>query len=146
MILFFGIMLQISIDPRKMGRYLSYFVDYTMIHLGHGYSVQLRGYYAWEKDVMTLIRFKYKCSAFHPEAGTSFCREKLHQLRYFIFTLNDMKKNRYLFLGIMVILTRKKIPQETGTVLYVYITQINRKIQSVIFHLGRCQVLFNISY
>ena len=60
-----------------------------MIHLCHGYSVQLRVYYAWEKDVMNLIRLKYKLSAFHPESGTSFYRDKYHQLRYFICTFKD---------------------------------------------------------
>ena len=69
-ILFFGIMLQISIESRKMGGYISYFVEDTLIQLGHGYSVQLRGCGAWGKYVMTLIRFKHKRSAFHPEAGT----------------------------------------------------------------------------
>ena len=63
-----------------------------IIHLGHVYSVQLRGYDAWGKYVMNLIIFKHKISAFHPEAVTSFCRDKCHQLRYFICTLNDKAK------------------------------------------------------
>ena len=63
-----------------------------MIHLRHGYSVQIRGYYDWEKDVMTLIRFKYKCSAFHSEAVTSFYSDKYHQLRCFICTFKYKEK------------------------------------------------------
>ena len=91
-ILFFGVMLQISIEPRKMGGYPSYILEDIMIHSGHGSYVQLRGYDAWEKYIMTLIRFKHKRNAFHPEAGTSLCRDKFHQLPYFICTSNDKPK------------------------------------------------------
>ena len=87
-----------------------------MTHLGHGYSVQLRGYYAWEKYVMTLIRFKNKRGAFHPEAGTSFYREKYHQLRYFICTFKD-KEKEYLLLGIMVLYMWEKNPQGKVTIM-----------------------------
>ena len=37
-------MLRIQIDPRNMGGYPPYFLEDPMIHLGHGYSVQMRGY------------------------------------------------------------------------------------------------------
>ena len=70
MILFFGIMLQIPIEPRNMGGYISYFVEDTTINLGHGNSVQLRDYDAWGKDFMNLIILKHKLSAFQTEAGT----------------------------------------------------------------------------
>ena len=85
-------MLRISIDHWKMGGYLSYFVEDPMIHLCHRYSVQLRGYDAWKKYIMTLIRFKEIYSAFHPEAGTSFCGEICHQMRYFIRMFNGKAK------------------------------------------------------
>ena len=39
----FVIMFQISIKPQNMVVYLPCFVEDTMIHLGHGYAVQLRG-------------------------------------------------------------------------------------------------------
>ena len=39
---------RISIESCKMGVYPSYFVDYSMIQLCHGYSVKLRGYDVWE--------------------------------------------------------------------------------------------------
>ena len=80
---FFGIVMQISIEPRNMGGYPSYFVEDSMVHLGHVYYVQLRGYDAWSKDIMTLILLKYIHSSFHNEAGTSFYGYKYHQLRYF---------------------------------------------------------------
>ena len=63
-----------------------------MIHLGHGYDVQLRGYYAWKKYVTTLIRFKHINSAFHSEAGIYLCGAKFHQMRYYIYMFNDKAK------------------------------------------------------
>ena len=68
MIRFFGIMLQISLEPRKMGGYPSYFTDQSSLGIGTNYSVHLRGYKPWAKDVMTLVRFKQIRSAFHPES------------------------------------------------------------------------------
>ena len=91
-------MLGVSIEPCKMVRYPSYFVEYTMIKLGHVYYFQLRGYDTRAKYIMTLIRFKRIQSAFHPEAETSFCRDRCHQLRYFIPMFND-KSNIIFFLG-----------------------------------------------
>ena len=75
-----GIMLRISIEPRIMGEHPSYFVEDPMINLGCGHYVQLRGYDAWEKYIMTLIRLKHICIALYLESGTSFCGEKLHHL------------------------------------------------------------------
>ena len=89
MIRFFGIMLRISLDPRKMGGYTSYFQDNPIITLSNGYSVQLRGFDPWAKEVMPLIRFKQIRGAFHPEAGSTSCGDKCHQLRYFIRRFNE---------------------------------------------------------
>ena len=82
-------MLQVSIDTHKMGGYPSYFVEDIMIHLGHGYAVKIRVYYAWDKDILTLIRFKHIHSDLHPEAKKYFCGEKFYQMRYFIRLFND---------------------------------------------------------
>ena len=95
MIQFFGIMLRISMEPRKMGGYVSYFEENPVINIGDHYSVQLRGYNPWAKNVMSLSRFKQIRSAFHPEAGDSDCGDKCHQLRYFIRMFN--KKARVVF-------------------------------------------------
>ena len=67
-VIFFGTMLHISIDPHIMGVYPSSFVEDPMIHLGNIYYVQLRSYDAWEKYIATLIIFKQICSSFHTEA------------------------------------------------------------------------------
>ena len=47
MIHFFGIMLHISLEPRKMGGYVSYFYSKPNIYLGSGYTVEPRGYDDW---------------------------------------------------------------------------------------------------
>ena len=93
MIRFFGIMLRISLEPRKMGGYSSYFTDNSNVQIGTGYSVELRGYSAWAKDIMTLVRFKQIRSALHPESGESQCHDKCHQLRYFIRMFNYMARD-----------------------------------------------------
>ena len=94
---FFEIMLHISMEPRKMGGYTSYFVEDPVVILGLGYCCKLCGYQAWDKEVMTLIHFKQIRSAFHPDAGENMCRDKCHQLCYFIRIFNHVvKKNFYL--------------------------------------------------
>ena len=93
MIRFLGIMLRISLEPRKMGGYASYFQDSPVVAMGGMYSVELRGYQPWARDVMPLIRFKQIRSAFHPESGTSYCGDKCHQLRFFIRMFNDKAKH-----------------------------------------------------
>ena len=55
---FFGIMMRISTEPRKMGGYPSYFVEDPIICFGCEYSVQCRLYYYWGKYVMNIIIFK----------------------------------------------------------------------------------------
>ena len=62
-------MLRISLEPGKMGGHTSYFQDDPIITMGTGYSVQLRGFDPWAKDIMSLIRFKQIRGVFHPEAG-----------------------------------------------------------------------------
>ena len=91
-------MLRISIEPRKMGEYLSYFTDQSSLGIGTNYSVHLRGYEPWAKDVMTLVRFKQIRSAFHPESGRSNNNDKCHQLRYFIRLFNFMARDVF-YLG-----------------------------------------------
>ena len=98
MIRFFGIMLRISLEPRKMGGYASYFMDQSSLNIGTGYSVHLRGYEPWAKDVMTLVRFKQIRSALHPECGKSANNDKCHQLRYFIRLFNYMARDVF-YLG-----------------------------------------------
>ena len=102
MVLFYGIMLRISMSPRKMGGYASYFQNNPVISLGGGYAVGLRGFEPWAKDIMSLVRFKQIRSAFHPEAtATSESGDKCHQLRYFIRRFNQKAKEIFI-LGRMV--------------------------------------------
>ena len=76
-----------------------------MIHLGNEYYVELKGYGAWSKYVMTLIRFKHTLSALHPQDRTYLCGDKCHQMRYFIPMFTDEEKY-YLFLGSMLLFMR----------------------------------------
>ena len=55
MVRFFRISLRISMEPRNMGGYASYFQENSIMNLSSGYSVQLRGFDPWAKDVMPLI-------------------------------------------------------------------------------------------
>ena len=76
-----------------MGGYSFYFTNHSSLAIGTGHSVHLQGYEQWEKDVMTLVRFKKICSAFHPESGKSTKNNKCHQLQYFIRIFNFMARD-----------------------------------------------------
>ena len=95
MIHFFGIMLRISLEPRKMGGYESYFVEDQSITLCNGYSATLRGYNAWAKDIMTLLRFKQIRSAFRSECDRFDPNDKCYQLRWFIRKFNFMARKTF---------------------------------------------------
>ena len=97
-IVFFGIMMGISIEPCNMGGYLLYFLWYTMVILGRGDAMQTRVYNYWGKYISTLIKFKQIHSALHPEAKTYFCGYRCHQIRYFICVFNEKWKIIY-FIG-----------------------------------------------
>ena len=66
---FFGTMLRISMESKKMGGRASYFEDNPIVHMGGDYRVRLRRFDPWAKQVMTLIRFKQIRSAFYPKLG-----------------------------------------------------------------------------
>ena len=58
MVCSFGIFLRIGLEPRNMVDYISYFQESPLISVGTGYSVRLRGYDSWDRDIMTLAHFK----------------------------------------------------------------------------------------
>ena len=95
MIRFFGILLRISLEPRKMGGYATYFLEEPVIEMGSAYYCKLRGYLPWAKSIMSLVRFKQIRSTFHPETGTRMCGDKCHQLRYIIRMFNDVAKRTF---------------------------------------------------
>ena len=96
MIHFFGIMLRISLEPRKMGGYDSYFIEDHTIVLANGYTVTLTGYSPWAKDIMTLVRFKQIRSAFRPESENMDRGDKCYQLRWFIRKFNLMARKTFV--------------------------------------------------
>ena len=77
---------------RPTGGYTSYFTENTIVVIGDGYSIELDDYLPWAREHMTLLRFKQIRSAFHPEAESSLCNDKCHQLRYFIRLFNSKAK------------------------------------------------------
>ena len=95
MVHFFGILLRISLEPRKMGGYESYFVENQSLTLASGYTASLRGYNAWAKDIMSLVRFKQIRSAFRSECHRYDINDKCYQLRWFIRHFNYMAKKTF---------------------------------------------------
>ena len=102
MIHFFGTMLRISLEPRKMGGYDLYFIEDHTIVLSNGYTVTLTGYSPWTKDIMTLVHFKQIRSAFFPESESIKCGDKCYQLQWFIRKFNLMARKIFIFVGDMV--------------------------------------------
>ena len=81
MVHFFGILLRISLEPRKMGGYTSYFQESHSITLASGYTCNLQGYQSWAKNIMNLVRFKQIRSAFRLESHRYDINDKCYQLR-----------------------------------------------------------------
>ena len=81
-----------------MGGYVSFFVEDQSITLGNGYTTSLRGYNAWDKDIMTLVKFKQICSAFRSEFNQYDHHDKCYQLQWFIRKFNFMAK-KIFYLG-----------------------------------------------
>ena len=52
-------------EPSKMGGYMSYFVENTVMVMVSGYVCQLIGYNAWFNYTIYRIIFKRVRSAFH---------------------------------------------------------------------------------
>ena len=95
MVHFFGILLQISLEPCKMEGDGSYFVENQSLTLASGYTASLRGYNAWAKDIMSLVRFKQIRSAFRSECHQYDINDKCYQLRWFIGHFNYMAKKTF---------------------------------------------------
>eukprot|EP00957_Ditylum_brightwellii_P209529 15362134-Ditylum_brightwellii.AAC.1 len=80
-------------EPCKMGRYKSYFTNSPHVLLGEKYSVGLRGFDCWAKQIMTLSRFKRSSCAMHPEGAQLLNNgDKCYQLRHFIHTFKRKAK------------------------------------------------------
>eukprot|EP00957_Ditylum_brightwellii_P063048 4785421-Ditylum_brightwellii.AAC.1 len=83
-------------EPCKMGKYKSFFYNSPYVLLGKKYSVSLRGFDCWAKQIMTLSRSKQIRFAMHPEGGQhSTNGNECHQLRHCICTFN--RKSRKIF-------------------------------------------------
>ena len=58
----------------------------------------MRGYDAWAKDIMSLLRFKQILSAFRSESVQIDSSDKYYQIRWFIRRFNFMAK-KIFYLG-----------------------------------------------
>ena len=85
-----------SIDKRRIGGYTEYFYDEIFTDLAENYSVNIKGFTTWAKDVMTLCHFKQNHSAFHPKLHFATNKEKCHLLHYAINKLNDRAKHTFI--------------------------------------------------
>ena len=88
MVLFYEVMLRMSIEPRHIGGYEVYFKPTSYVIFICGYNVKLVRYRGWAKRIMTLASFRHIRAAFHPESGESASGDKCHQVRYLISGLN----------------------------------------------------------
>ena len=79
---YFGIVSEMRIDDRKLDGYCKYFDESICTDLAEGYSVELNGFKAWEKDDMTLKRFKQMRSAFHPEPSFALDGDKSIEINH----------------------------------------------------------------
>jgi len=58
MIVFFGIMLQMSIESHNLGRYHSYFYEFPAFLLGLGVTEEMNEYNPWAQNYMLEHQFK----------------------------------------------------------------------------------------
>ena len=79
-------------EPSKMGGYMSYFVENTVMVMVSGYVCQFIGYNAWFNYTIYRIIFKRVRSAFHQNSGESLCNENFHHSYFFIRIFNHMGK------------------------------------------------------
>lgn len=96
MVRFHGVILKMSIDNRSLGGYESYFETNLQVNLGLDYMVTLKDYPPWAALVFSVNRFKQIRAAYHPEVGASSVRDKCHQLRFAINSLNAASKATFI--------------------------------------------------
>ena len=85
-----------SIDDRRVDSYAEYFYDEIFTDLAENYSINIKGFTSWAKDVMTLHHFKQICFAFHPKLHFTANGDTCHQLCYAIDKLNDTAKHTFI--------------------------------------------------
>ena len=93
----------------RTGWVCEYFDESVCTDLIGRYSVELDGFKAWAKDIMTLRRLKQIRSAFHPEPGFASDGDKCHQWRYIINKFNDTAMHTFI-LGIDMSFNKGSIP------------------------------------
>ena len=92
---FLGICLKMSIDNQATGGYALYFEEKLCIAAAFNVNIEVSGRVGWAARYMTINRYKYIRSAFHPEISTSVVKDKCHQLRAAIKQLNRAAKTSF---------------------------------------------------
>ena len=96
MIHFFGMVLNMSIDDRRVGGYTGYLYDEIFTDLAENYSINIKGFMSWAKDVMTICLFKQIHFAFCPKLHFTTNRDMCHQHCYAINKLNNTEKHTFI--------------------------------------------------
>ena len=92
---FLGICLKMSIENQATGGYASYFQEKLCIAAAFNVNIEVSRRVGWAARYMTINRYKYIRSAFHPEIGSSVVKDKCHQLRAAIKQLNRAAKKYF---------------------------------------------------
>ena len=80
---FLGILLKISLDGRRRGGYMQYFLESKRtVTLGRGLHKEIKGHTPWAKDIMDVKRFKQILNAFRTVGSRlKNVEDKAYQLR-----------------------------------------------------------------
>ena len=76
--------MKISMEPRNMGGYVSFFLDNPTINIVERYDVRLYRYGTWAREIMFLVISKKIRLAYHPESGENEMKtgDKCYQPSY----------------------------------------------------------------
>ena len=82
-------MLRISIEPRNIEGYTSYFEPISSICCGKGYTVIFEAYVIWATKIMTISRLRFIRFAYHTEFRESAVGDKCHQMRFLVWCITQ---------------------------------------------------------
>ena len=85
----YGVILQVSIEPRNLGGYSSYLESISRIRCGQGYTYSLDAYGGWASKIMSLYSFRKIRSEYHNEFGEYEVGDKCHKMTFLIHCINQ---------------------------------------------------------
>ena len=84
----YGVIIQVSIEPRNLGGYSSYLESISRIRCGQGYTSIFEAYGVQASKLTSLYSFRQIRSAYHPEFGQYAVCDKCRQLTFPIYCFN----------------------------------------------------------